>query len=155
MASSSLSESRHRTSNKGNTARGRHNYKQVSMFRQSNQNLHVIDLIDEHGNCSCEVQEGRMNVISHQSVLHVLEHRASQYQCKGQLSGIDDNLVSWALDKTETVNLSLLLNGTEANKRATLVEQQEKVGLRNWEFWTRCSRSMVLLLQARGRESFV
>jgi hypothetical protein len=35
-------------------------------------------------------------------------------------------LVSWALDKTGTVNSSLLLNGTEANKQATLVELQEK-----------------------------
>jgi hypothetical protein len=77
MASSGLSESRHRTSNKGNTARGRHNCKQVFMFRQCNQNLHVIDLVDEQGNRSCEVQEGRMHVISHQSVLHVLEHHAS------------------------------------------------------------------------------
>jgi hypothetical protein len=75
--SSSLSESRRRTSNKGNTARGQHNCKQVSMFRKDNQNLRVIDLIDKHGNCSCEVQEGRMNVISHQSVLQVLEHHAS------------------------------------------------------------------------------
>jgi hypothetical protein len=96
------------------------------MFRQSNQNLHVIDLIDEHSNCSCEVQEGRMNVISHQSVLHVPEHRASQYQCKGKLSGVDNNLVSWALDESGTVNLSLLLNGTEANEQAKLVELQEK-----------------------------
>jgi hypothetical protein len=77
MASISLSESRHRTSNEGNTTRGRHNCKQVSMFRQSNQNFCVIDLIKEHSNCSCEVQEGRINVISHQSVLHVLEHHAS------------------------------------------------------------------------------
>ncbi len=76
-ASSSLSESRRRTSNKGNTARGQHNCKQVSLFRQSNQNLCVIDLIGKHGNHSCEVQEGRTNVISHQSVLQVLEHCAS------------------------------------------------------------------------------
>jgi hypothetical protein len=47
------------------------------MFRQSNQNLRIINLINEHGNRSCEVHEGRMNVISHQSVLHALEHRAS------------------------------------------------------------------------------
>jgi hypothetical protein len=47
------------------------------MFRQSNQNLRIINLIDEHGNLFCEVHEGRMNVISHQSVLHALEHRAS------------------------------------------------------------------------------
>ena len=69
MASSSLSESRHRTSNKVNTARGWHNCKQVPIFRQSNQNLHVTDFIDEQGNHSCEVQESRLNIINHQSVL--------------------------------------------------------------------------------------
>jgi hypothetical protein len=74
------------------------------MFRQRNQNLPVIDLVNKHTNRSCEVQEGRMNVISHQSVLHVLEHHASQHRCKGKLSSIDDNLVSWALDKTGMVN---------------------------------------------------
>jgi hypothetical protein len=67
-----------------------------------------------------------MILISHQSVLHVLEHHASQYKCKGKLSSIDNNLVSWVLDETGTVNLSLLLNGTEVNKRAMLVELQEK-----------------------------
>jgi hypothetical protein len=96
------------------------------MIRQNNQNLCVIDLVDKHGNHSCEVQEGRMNVISHQSVLQVLEYRASQYQCKGKLSSVDHSLVSRYLDETGTVNLSLLLNGTEANKQATLVELQEK-----------------------------
>jgi hypothetical protein len=126
MAPSSLSESRCRTSNKWNTAREQHNCKQVSMFRQSNQNLRVIDLIYTHGNCSYEVQEGRMNVISHESVLQVLEHHASQYQCTEKLSGFDDNLVSWALDATGMVNSSLLLNGTEANEQAMLVELQKK-----------------------------
>jgi hypothetical protein len=77
MASSGLSESRRRTRNKGNTVRGRHNCTQVSMFRQSNQNLPIIDLVDKYCNSSCEVQEGRMSVISHQLVLHVLEHCAS------------------------------------------------------------------------------
>jgi hypothetical protein len=77
MALSSQSESRCRTRNKGITARGRHNCKRASMFRQSNQNLRIINLIDKHGNQSCEVHEGRMNVISHQSVLHALEHCAS------------------------------------------------------------------------------
>jgi hypothetical protein len=77
MALSGQSESRGRTRNKGNTARGQHNCKRASMLRQNNQNLCVIDLIDKHGNQSCEVQEGRMNIISHKSVLHALEHRAS------------------------------------------------------------------------------
>jgi hypothetical protein len=97
------------------------------MFRRSNQNLPIINLIDEHGNRSCEVHEGRMNVISHQSVLHALEHCASQHRCKGTLSSADVNQVSWALDKTGTVNLSLLLNGTEVNERVAFVELQEKI----------------------------
>jgi hypothetical protein len=42
------------------------------------------------------------------------------------LSSTDDNLVSWALDKTGTVNSSLLLNGTEVNEHVALVELQEK-----------------------------
>jgi hypothetical protein len=77
MVSSGLSESRCRTSNKGDTARGWHTCTQVSMFRQSNQNLHVIDLVVKYGNSSCGGQEDRMNKISHQSVLHVLEHCVS------------------------------------------------------------------------------
>jgi hypothetical protein len=77
MMLSSQSESRCRTRNKGITAQWWHNCKQASMFRQNNQNLHIINLIDEHGNQSCQVHEGKMNVISHQSVLHVLEHHAS------------------------------------------------------------------------------
>jgi hypothetical protein len=77
MVLSGQSESRRRTRNKGNTAQGRNNCKQASMFKQSNQNLCVIDLIDKHGNQSCEVQDGRMNIISHKLVLHALEHRAS------------------------------------------------------------------------------
>jgi hypothetical protein len=74
------------------------------MFRQRNQNLHVTDLIDKQGNRSCEVQEGRLNIINHQSVLQALEHCASQYRCKGRLSSTDNHLVSWAIDETETVD---------------------------------------------------
>jgi hypothetical protein len=126
MVLSCQSESRHRTRNTGNTARGWHNCKQASMFRQTNQNLRVTDLIDEHSNQSCEVQEGRMNIISHMSILHALEHHASQYRCKGKLSSANNNLVSWALDKTGTVDLFLLLNGTEVNEQVVLVGLQEK-----------------------------
>jgi hypothetical protein len=38
------------------------------------------------------------------------------------LSSADDNLVSWALDETGTVNSSLLLNGTEVDEHVALVE---------------------------------
>jgi hypothetical protein len=44
------------------------------MFRRSNR---VIELIDEQGTQTCEVQEGRMNIMSHDSVLQALEHQAN------------------------------------------------------------------------------
>ena len=71
------------------------------MFKQSNQNLRVIDLVDEHGNHSCESQECRMNIISHRSILQAREHCASLYQCKGKLGSIDDTLISWSLMRQE------------------------------------------------------
>jgi hypothetical protein len=127
MALSSPSKSRRRTENKRNTARGRHNCRQASVFKRSSQNQCVIELVDEHGNQSFEVQEGRLNEISHQAILRALEHRASCYKCKEKVSSVDDNLVSWALDETGTIDSTLLLNRTEMNERMALVELQEKV----------------------------
>jgi hypothetical protein len=122
-ASSGQSESRRRISNKGNSARGRHNCIRATTFRQSNQNLYVTDFIGEQGNCSYEVQEGRLNIISHQSVLQALEYCTSQHRCKRRLNSMDNHLISWALDETQTVaDLSLILNGTEGNEQAALVE---------------------------------
>jgi hypothetical protein len=108
MVLSSPSKSRRRTENKGNTARGWHNCRRASVFRQSSQNQRVIELVDEHGNRSCDVQEGRLNEISHQSILRALEHQASCYKCKEKVSSIDDNLFSWALDETGRINSTLL-----------------------------------------------
>jgi hypothetical protein len=124
MALSSPSKSRRRTENKGNTARGRHNCRQASVFKQSSQNQCVIELVGKHGNQSCDVQEGRLNEISHQSIFRALEHQTSCYKCKENVSSVDDNLVSWALDETGTINSTLLLNRTEMNKRLVLVELQ-------------------------------
>ncbi len=57
----------------------------------------------------------------------MLEHRASCYKCKKKVSSVDDNLVSRALDKTRTIDSTLLLNRTEMNEHVALVELQEKV----------------------------
>ena len=73
------------------------------------------------------MQEGQLNKISHQSILRALEHRASQYKCKEKFSNVDNNLVSWALDKTGTIDPTLLSNRTEMIERVALVELQEKV----------------------------
>jgi hypothetical protein len=127
MALSSPSKSRRRIENKGNTAWGRHNCRRASVFKRSSQNQRVIELVDKHGNRSCDVQEGQLNETSHQSILRALEHRASRYKCKEKVSSVDDNLVSWALDKTGTIDSTLLLIRTEMNERMALVELQEKV----------------------------
>jgi hypothetical protein len=97
------------------------------MFRRSIENQRVINLIDECGHQSHDIQEGRMNVTSHESVLAALENRANRYSNRGSTRGADYNLVSWALDETGTINASLLCNNGENNKRIALAEQQERI----------------------------
>jgi hypothetical protein len=64
-----------------------------------------------------------MNITSHESILASLKNRASRYSNRGFTCGADDNLVSWALDKTGTVDASFLCNNNINNKRIALVEQ--------------------------------
>jgi hypothetical protein len=73
------------------------------------------------------VQEGRLNEISHQSILRALDHRARQFKCKEKFRCANDNLISWPLDETGTIDSSLLLNRTEMDERMALVELQKKV----------------------------
>jgi hypothetical protein len=130
MASSGPYESRRRTNNQGEqAARGRRNNIRTSTFRKSNQYQRTIDLVNELGNRTSKVQEGRMNITSHNSVLAALEHRANQYRCHGKLGDIGDHtvLAAAAIDKTGTVDASYLLhNNSENNERLVLIEQQER-----------------------------
>ncbi len=71
------------------------------MFRRSNR---VINLIDEQGIRTFEVQEGCMNITSHDSILQALKCRVNRYKCKGKLQSKDDQLLAWALDKTGTID---------------------------------------------------
>jgi hypothetical protein len=38
---------------------------------------------------------------------------------------VDNHLVSWAIDETGMVDLSLILNGTGTNEQVALIELQE------------------------------
>jgi hypothetical protein len=93
------------------------------MFRRSNR---VIELINKHGTQTCKVQEGWMNITSHDSVLRVRECRANGYKCKEKLQSEDNWLLAWALDKTGTINTLQLLSVKEQRERNALIEQQEK-----------------------------
>ncbi len=90
------------------------------------ENKRTINLIDELGNHSSAVQVGWMNITSHESVLAALENRASRYFNRGPTRGVDDNLVSWALDETGTVDVSFLHNNKENIERIALAEHQER-----------------------------
>jgi hypothetical protein len=70
-----------------------------------------------------------MNITSHESVLAALKNQASCYSNRGTTRGVDDNLVSWALDKTGTVDASFLCNSNENTKQIALVKQQERNGV--------------------------
>jgi hypothetical protein len=76
------------------------------MFRRSVENQRVINLIDECGSRTCAIQEGRMNITSHKSVLAALVDRANRFSNQGSIRGADVNLVSQALDETGTVDVS-------------------------------------------------
>ncbi len=96
------------------------------MFQRSSANSGCIDLINELGNCSCVVQEGRMEITSHESVLAALEDRASRFSCRGKVQGVDDTLVSWALDETGTVDTCSLCRNHDNSEQLVLTEQQER-----------------------------
>jgi hypothetical protein len=66
-----------------------------------------------------------MEIANHKSVLAVLENCANRLTLRGKLRGVDDNLVTWALDETGTIDTSIFCKNHENNKRLALVEQQE------------------------------
>jgi hypothetical protein len=79
------------------------------VFRRCNQKLRVINLIDEFGAQISTVQEDWVEITSHESVLAALKNCANCFSCRGNLWGVDDSLVTWALDKTVTVDTFLFL----------------------------------------------
>ena len=108
------------------TARGRHNRRRASVFRQPKEYSRTINLINEFGERSSSVQGGHMEITSHTSVLTALEHRANRYTNRGRLTRVDDSLMAWALDETGTVDTSLLCKKYEQGERLALVKQQEE-----------------------------
>jgi hypothetical protein len=131
MASSGLYDSRRRnnTIQGEQVARGRQNNLRTSIFRRkSYQYQRTINLVDKHGDRTSKVQEGRMNITSHDSVLATLEHQANQYRNKGKLGDIGDHsiLAAAAIDKTGMVEFSYMLHENGNNERLVLIEQQER-----------------------------
>ncbi len=57
-----------------------------------------------------------MNITSHEFILAALKNRASCYSNRDATHGVDDNLVSWALDETGTVSAFFLCNSNENTK---------------------------------------
>ncbi len=90
------------------------------------ENQHIIDLIDKNGNHASAVQGGRMNITSHESDLVALKNHASHFSNRGSICGVDDNLVSWALDKIGTIDASFLCNNNENSEQIVLAEQHKR-----------------------------
>ena len=79
--------------------------RRAALFRSSQQNLRIIELIDENGVHSQHSLPGRMNITSHQAVLAALEARANRSSGRNKLSTLDEKLLSSALDETGTVDI--------------------------------------------------
>jgi hypothetical protein len=89
--------------------------------------MRTIELVDEAGNRTCEIQEGQMCITSHSLVLTDLEKQASPFRRKDTC--MDDNLalVAWAVDETGTVDASFLShNASEISEQLAIVEHQER-----------------------------
>ncbi len=115
-----------RGTNQRGTKRGRNICSRTSVFRRSVENQRIIDLINKNGNHASIVQGGRMNIASHESVLAALKNRASHFSNRGSICGVDNNLVSWALDKTGTIDASFLCNNNQNSEQIALSEQHER-----------------------------
>jgi hypothetical protein len=57
-----------------------------------------------------------MSITRHESVLAALASCANRFSGRGRLRGGDDNLVTWALDETGTVDTFPLCNNHENNE---------------------------------------
>ena len=66
----------------------------AAMFRNSQQNQRIIELIDDNGVHSQQILPGRMNITNHQAVLVALEARANRSSGRNKLSTLDDKLLS-------------------------------------------------------------
>ncbi len=69
----------------------------------------MVNLIDEWGVTSSAVMGGWMDITNHESVLAALANCASRYTTIGPTHGVDDSLVSWALDEMGTVDTSFFV----------------------------------------------
>ena len=83
------------------------------MFRNSQQNQRIIELIDDNGVHSQQILLGRMNITNHQTVLAALEARANRSSGCNKLSSFDDKLLSSALDETGTVAVDILCDDSD------------------------------------------
>jgi hypothetical protein len=97
------------------------------MFRRSEQNLRVIELVDERDGTTREERYGSMANASHVSLLRALTERADRLRNnRGKLANADDLLTSWAIDKTGMINASLFHSTKENEEQRSATEQQER-----------------------------
>jgi hypothetical protein len=127
-ALSGESESRRGT----NYVRGRQNIRCVSLFRRSNHNKQIIQMIDESGTRTRVTQYGRLNTTSHQTIINALAHRAERFQSAGNLS-LNNLLTGTLIDETGTVDTSKILDVINEREQIALSEQQERDYVRNYD----------------------
>jgi hypothetical protein len=104
------------------SSRGRKNRYRASLFRnrgESRKNIHIVETDGMHSTIH---QAGYLNTVTHKSVLLALEYWANRFCNKGKMSEREDHSHSWVLDKTGTINTSLLNHGE--------ILQQEQISIR-------------------------
>ena len=68
-----------------------------------------------------------MEVIYHESILESLSNCASHFRNLGSSKGVDDHLVSWALDETGTVDATIFDKSIENVEELARTERMERI----------------------------
>ncbi len=113
-----------------NNVRGRKNIPRVSLFRRSNHNKRIIQLIDESGTRTRVTQYGRLNSTSHQTIINALAHRAERFRSTRILSS-NNASTDTPINETGTVDTSIIYDVINERERIALSEQQERDCVRN------------------------
>jgi hypothetical protein len=68
-----------------------------------------------------------MEPIHQKSILESLSNRASRFRNVGQSKGVDNHLVSWALDKTGTMDVTIFDKSKENVEELERTERMERI----------------------------
>ena len=103
-----------------NSARGQKSRSRACRFRKKEESMLMLDMICKDGRRYSVEQPGHLNMTKHDTVLQLLERRASRL--RKDSNQLVDKVHDWSIDETGTIDTSRLA--------IREIEQQEKLDIR-------------------------